>query len=306
MASHAIIATMRNEAVTLIEWLAHHLAVGFDHFFICTNDCQDGTDEILELLSPHFPICHRDNPPPYADTIQKQALHLARQDKIVSASDWCLHIDADEYVNVLVGGRRIADLTALHPNAHAVALMWKFLGNSGVTHWSPGRILDQFTLAEGEMSVERMNFKTIFRPSAFKRFSVHNPKLPRDPDALVVVNTAGIAMPVDTILRNRGSGYPPDLAYASWENARLHHYHVKPDDLHRAKHARGDANGRRNRKRKIGSDYYHQVNCNDAPDSSMSFYRSASCDIEAAMRAVPGVAEAERRAIAWLKSSYSL
>lgn len=306
MSKYAIVATMRNEAPTLIEWLAHHMAVGFDCFLVFTNNCQDGTPEILERISTRFPVRHRDNPPPYKDTIQKQALHLARQDDIVSSAEWCLHIDADEYVNVTVGNRQISDLTSLHPDADAITLMWRFFGNSGVKTWTPGRILDQFTMCEGSPALSRMNFKTIFRPSKFRLFSPHMPKLPHDPEALRVVNTAGVPMPTTKMLTKLGSGYEKDMSLASWENAALHHYHVKPDDLHRAKYARGDANGRKNEKRKIGGDYYNGVNCNDAQDASILFYRDRAMEIEREMRDIPGVQEAEQGSLRWLKENYSL
>ncbi|MEL7154928.1 MAG: glycosyltransferase family 2 protein, partial [Pseudomonadota bacterium] len=33
------ILTVRNEAAFLLEWLAHHQAVGFSDFLVFSNDC---------------------------------------------------------------------------------------------------------------------------------------------------------------------------------------------------------------------------------------------------------------------------
>ena len=37
--THLAILCVRNEAAFLLEWLAHHRAVGFDHFLVFSNDC---------------------------------------------------------------------------------------------------------------------------------------------------------------------------------------------------------------------------------------------------------------------------
>jgi hypothetical protein len=45
-----IVTAMKNEGPYILEWVAHHLAIGFGHFIVVTNDCADGTDEILLAL----------------------------------------------------------------------------------------------------------------------------------------------------------------------------------------------------------------------------------------------------------------
>ena len=41
---------VRNEGAFLLEWLAHHRATGFTDFLVFSNDCEDGTDAMLERL----------------------------------------------------------------------------------------------------------------------------------------------------------------------------------------------------------------------------------------------------------------
>lgn len=291
-----IIATMRDEAATLIEWLAHHLATGFDGFYICTNDCTDGTDQILNLLSAHFPIIHQDNPPPYGEeTIQFHALRRAKENEVVNKAQWALHIDADEYVNVTIGDHKIQDLIELHPEAEAIAIAWRYFGNSNISHWAGGRTLDQFTWAA---DTPDLGFKTMMRPARFKRFSIHMPKFPLSGNDAVVVNSVGRAMPIDRMMRPRGTSYViEDQSLVTWENACLHHYHVRPDNMYRAKTKRGDANGRSLRKRKVDGDYYKSANRNDVEDLSIGYNRELAMEIEAKMRAVAGVSELEEKAV---------
>lgn len=304
-----IVACMRNEALFVVEWVAHHLAIGFDHIVVYTNDCDDGTDAILDLLAESGRVSHFDNPAPYpAGSIQKQALERAYALKLVKHADWVLHIDADEYVNVVVGQRKIDDLIALHPEADAIALMWRHFGSAGMKTWEGGSVVESFIRCEGKVpdvaAGELANFKTLFRPQNFRVMSVHTPKLPVKGFVPKVVNTAGVEMPLKTLLSKLGSGYAVGPEQVTWDNACLHHHHVKSDDLHLMKHARGDANGRKNTKRVIGSDFYHYADRNDVHSKSLVRLRPRVQRWETRLRAIPGVPEAEAAAWGWFRAHF--
>lgn len=304
-----IVACMRNEALFVVEWVAHHLAMGFDQILVYTNDCDDGTDRILQLLGQDAPVQQFDNPGPYeAGSIQKQALALAFARPEVKCADWVLHIDADEYVNVAVGNRKIDDLIALHPEADAIALMWRHFGSAGRKTWEGGSVIESFIRCEGKLpdvaAGELANFKTLFRPQNFSVMSVHTPKLPVKGFVPKVVNAAGVEMPIKTLLSKLGSGYAVGPEQVTWENAYLHHHHVKSDDLHLMKHARGDANGRKNTKRVIGSDFYNYADRNDVHSKSLVRLRPKVRRWEARLRAIPGVVEAEAAAWSWFRAHF--
>ncbi len=308
-AEKIIVACMRNEALFVVEWVAHHLAVGFDRVIVFTNDCDDGTDRILAAMAKVAPVEHYDNPPPYdAGTIQKQALARAYRLKHVKRAAWVLHIDADEYVNVTIGGRKIDDLIALHPEVDAIALMWRHFGSSGKRMWAGGSVVESFVRGEASLpdvdQGELAAFKTLFRPRKFKTMGVHTPKLTRQRQIPVVVNAKGTPLPHDNLMTQRGSGYRVCNAMLTWDNAALHHHHVKSDDLHRMKHARGDANGRANAKRVIGSDFYAQANRNDAEQLSLKQFRPQVKPWEQKLRAIADVSQAEQAAWAWFRATY--
>ena len=48
---NVIVGCMKNEAPYIVEWVAYHRAMGVDNFLIYTNDCTDGTDELLDVLA---------------------------------------------------------------------------------------------------------------------------------------------------------------------------------------------------------------------------------------------------------------
>lgn len=308
-AEKVIVACMRNEALFVVEWVAHHLAVGFDRIVVFTNDCDDGTDVILREMSKFAPVECYDNPPPYeAGSIQKQALQRAYAMKQVKHAAWVLHIDADEYVNVTAGNRKIDDLIALHPGVDAIALMWRHFGSAGQTVWNGGSVIASFPFCERDLpDVENgacVGFKTLFRPETFKVMSVHSPKIPRRGKVPIVVNAKGTALPTDTMMQKRGSGYRVDPNMLTWDNALLHHHHVKSDDLHRLKHARGDANRRPNSKREIGSAFYCEANRNDVRVDSLVQFRQSVLPWEQKLRSMPGVCDAEQAAWAWFCANF--
>lgn len=308
-AEKVIVACMRDEALFVVEWVAHHLAVGFDRIIVYTNDCSDGTDKLLDAMAGFLPVEHYDNPGPYtAGTIQKQALELAMALPQVRRAAWVMHIDADEYINITRGNRRIDDLIALFPEVDAIALQWRHFGSGGVAEWQGGSVVETFTQCEAAPAVPgsggQVGFKTLFRPQKFRMIGVHTPKLPLKKRVPVAVNTAGVAMPVDAMMSKRKSGYPVDAAQCTWENACLHHHHVKSDDLHLLKHARGDANGRKNKKRVIGSDFYKLANKNEVEDRSLVAFRPMVTPIEEQIRGLPRVTQLEAAAMAWFRGRF--
>ena len=52
-----ILTSVRNEAPHLLEWIAHHRAMGAD-FLIFSNDCEDGTDTLLDALDAAGTLRH--------------------------------------------------------------------------------------------------------------------------------------------------------------------------------------------------------------------------------------------------------
>ncbi|MGA1179842.1 MAG: glycosyltransferase family 2 protein [Marivivens sp.] len=304
-----LVACMRDEALFVIEWVAHHLVIGFDRIVVYTNDCHDGTDKLLKALSKHAPVEHYDNPGPYeAGTIQKQALHEAMKLPQVSDAEWVMHIDADEYLNVEVGKRQIDDLLSLYPKADVIAVLWRHFGSAGLKIWDGGSVIDRFTRCEDKLpDPEEGGFsavKSIFRPQKFKMISAHTPKLPIGDQPVVAVNTVGTALDPHPMMQKRGSGFRLARENVTWENASLHHHHVKSDDLHLVKFSRGDANGRKNAKRVIGSEYYKKADRNDVECTTMLAYRPAAREIEAEFRAHSEIKEIEDSALAWFSRNF--
>ena len=98
---------------------------------ILSNDCEDGSDEMVDHLSKSGEIIHQRNDGPYDDRgIQFAALKRADRHKAVKEANWIMHLDIDEFLNIHVGDGQIGDLIAALPEADAIALTWRMFGNN--------------------------------------------------------------------------------------------------------------------------------------------------------------------------------
>ena len=82
-----LVATAKNEGPFLLEWVAHHLAIGFTDLVVYTNDCSDGTDDMLIRLEELGLAHHRRNVIPEGLRPQPSALNYAQEEPVVCKSD---------------------------------------------------------------------------------------------------------------------------------------------------------------------------------------------------------------------------
>ena len=122
---------VKNEGAFLLEWLAHHRAVGFTDFLVFSNDCTDGTDAMLDRFAAMGWLTHVRNDGPHDEGPQWSLLKAADKHPARAAADWVLFCDIDEFVNIHAGRHTLADLMAVLPQADAIPLTWRMFGNAG-------------------------------------------------------------------------------------------------------------------------------------------------------------------------------
>src|SRR3546814_3400210 len=71
-------------------------------------------------------------------------------------------LDADEFLNVHVGGGMVPELLAAAPEATAILINWRIFGNSGHERWSPGLVTRRYTRAAEQAHGVNRSFKTLF------------------------------------------------------------------------------------------------------------------------------------------------
>ena len=174
------ILTVRNEGAFLMEWLAHHRAVGFTDFLVFSNDCTDGTDIMLDRLAGLDALTHIRNPPPHPQGPQWAALKTASSHPLFAAADWAMVLDIDEFLNIHAGAHKIPDLLAALPHATAITLTWRMFGNAGVIPFTDAPIRHIFTKAAPaalHWPWRASLFKTLFKvDGTYAKFGVHRPR----------------------------------------------------------------------------------------------------------------------------------
>ena len=173
---------VRNEGAFLLEWLAHHRACGITDFLVFSNDCDDGTDAMLDRLEDLGWLSHVRNPGPHGEGPQWAALKQADRHPLVTGADWVLPLDIDEFVNVHVGDRTLPALLAALPQATAITLTWRVFGNGGVVRYDDAPITETFTRAAPKIlhwPWRALLFKTLVKnDGSYGKLGVHRPRAP--------------------------------------------------------------------------------------------------------------------------------
>lgn len=173
---------VRNEGAFLLEWLAHHRASGITDVLVFSNDCDDGTDAMLDRLEELGWLTHLRNPGPHPEGPQWAALKQADRHPLVTGADWVLPLDIDEFVNVHVGDRTIPALLAALPQATAITLTWRVFGNAGVVDYRDAPVTETFTRAAPHVlhwPWRAQLFKTLVRnDGSYGKLGVHRPRAP--------------------------------------------------------------------------------------------------------------------------------
>jgi Glycosyl transferase family 2 len=236
------ILTVRNEGAFLIEWLAHHRACGFTDFLVFSNDCDDGTDAMLDRLAAMGWLTHVRNDGPHDEGPQWAALKAADRHPLTQGADWVLFFDIDEFVNIHVGNRTVPALLAALPDADAIPLTWRFFGNAGVVQFTDAPVTHTFTRAAPAVlhwPWRAALFKTLFRnDGAYGKLGVHRPRSPDRTRTPVWFDGAGRRLGAPFQTQRIFSDFGQD----NYTLAQLNHYALGAMESYVVKCDRGRAN----------------------------------------------------------------
>lgn len=257
----------------VLEWVAYHRVIGFDEIFVATNACTDGTDEILDRLAALGLVHHirnddRGEVAPQPAGVVKVLHHPAVRD-----CRWLLHIDADEFLNILVGDGHLIDWLPIVEPFDAVAIAWRTFGDNNMQFWHGGLQIEAFTRANAQLGGYTGHNKCMFRPNAFRAGIDHMPKDPVRPG--IALGTAW-GRGVDP-----GALYDPEATdhrlvgnnrqrHFRWEGAVINHYAIRSSDCFRMKTDRGSGIKKKVGSRyKVGSRWHRLANCNEVEETTI-------------------------------------
>ncbi|MDJ0826886.1 MAG: glycosyltransferase family 2 protein [Rhodobacter sp.] len=288
-----LVSALRDEGPHLLEWVAHHRAIGVTDFLLFSNDCSDGTDAMLDALAP-FGVVPLRNAPPKGKSLQWNALKQAWGHNLRRAADWVLGIDCDEFVNLRPPLTGLADLVGVVGEADAVVLPWRLFGHNGERRLTEGRTTELFTRAAPsgcDYPVGARQFKTLFRAKGpFNRIGVHRPRL-KTGAAARWVDGSGQAMPADFAAAEQRItlfGRPEASGLV-----QLNHYSVRSAESFMVKRARGLPN---RKAKQIDLTYWVERNFNTVEDVSVAQHSAATEAVLAEIMDLPGMAELQAAA----------
>ncbi|MEX0285527.1 MAG: glycosyltransferase family 2 protein [Paracoccaceae bacterium] len=302
--SFLALLTVRNEAAFLLEWLAHHRAVGFTDFLLFSNDCQDGTDAMLDRLQDLGWLQHVRNDGPYDQRgIQFTALKAADKLDIVRNADWILPLDVDEFVNIHTGDGTLPALLTVLPDATAITLTWRLFGNGGQVEYEDRPVLDSFTSCAPDIMHwpwRASMFKTLYRnDGTYQKTGVHRPRSPDKSrlDAARWFDGAGRVLPEQFKTQRVFS----DFGQSNYALAQLNHYPLGAMESYVLKADRGRAvHGDHT----LGMDYWVERNFNTETDLTIQRMSALSRPILDQLHADPVLGPLHQEAVAWRKSRF--
>lgn len=307
--NRVLIGTVKDEGPFLLEWLCYYALIGFDHMVIASNDCRDGTDEMLGYLDrigqiTHIPNDHAADGEP-ADP-QNRAYQRAWALPEIRRATWVLVADADEFLNIHAGDGTLDALFAAMRIAAGgpvdlIAAPWRVFGNAGLTGFVDAPVIGQFTCAAspGVHAVQRYTaFKTLARARVIKALGVHRPRLaPRfrlGQKPLCWVNGSGQPLPQRYLTqgwRLMRDSYGAGLV-------SMNHYMIKSTEAFLMKRYRGTANSAD--QSRIDFDYFDLFNVNTTAETRIQQHLPALTARIAALKAQhPQLAKLHDESCAW-------
>ncbi|MCG6884897.1 MAG: glycosyltransferase family 2 protein [Silicimonas sp.] len=290
------ISTMKNEGPYILEWLAYHRVIGFSQFLIYSNDCEDGTTDILDRLTALGLVQHEENfvlkRGPH-----KSALKYAREHPLTRMAEWIYVADIDEYLNIHLGDGTVQELIAVHPQADVIPVTWRLFSHNGHVELQRPYLLEDFTDAERPFDDGGQSgrfVKSLFRNDhRVERFGLHVPIFGEDHEgeiAWVSPDGRQISQAEDRSRPRSQFGY---------EAAQVNHYAVRSLDGYLVKRDRGRANHYR---QTLGADYWRRMCRGGREDRSIQRHVPAVKAEMARMLQDETLAELHEASLDWHKS----
>lgn len=297
--THVMITSVKNEGPYLLEFIAHHRNLGFDRHHFASNDCEDGSDLLLDALAAHDIVTHMPNPLEPGDAPQPMAYRRIREQQDIDRNDWIMVLDVDEFLMINHGAGRIGDLTALAgEDIDLISLNSLSFGTSDDEKWRPGLVTRQFTHRLPTTSRHNAPLKSVTRGKGrWRGLHNHNP-----------VGFQGGARPIRALL---GSGEVIEIADTgrptkhlrnrlpeedSFDLAYYNHYRIKSLECYLQRAARGRGGIPNDDKTPRYTEHYWRSFAAARQEDERIVQRHGPM-IEAEMArllALPGVAEAHR------------
>ena len=153
-----VCAIFKNEAPYLLEWIAYHRTIGFDHFVLYDNDSTDGGPELIR--GSWAAACTTLIPWPRRPGQLPAFRHFIYN--LAQLFDWAAFIDLDEFLLPLAEGS-IRPILQDCVGFSAVAPCWRVFGPSGWDTPPAGLVLERSDMRAPDGMPVNAHMKSISR-----------------------------------------------------------------------------------------------------------------------------------------------
>ena len=258
-----LVAIAKNECPYVLEWIAHHLAVGFSKIIVYDDGSTDDTFEVLTNISR---ICHAVSVKTVgAIGVDESPQTVSYNDAVRDVrTDWTMFLDIDEFLvpyrDHSIGAylmRAPSDVSSVHVN-------WRCFGSNGLTTRNYDLVVEAFTRCAPPNWSNHYHFKSIARTALIERVYIHNLDTT---SGRRVLSDFGDFETVNNGMSNR----------VVYDGIQINHYQSKTYEEFRARMERGDANYHpaHDLKRRDGSyDRFAQIDRNEEEDCAASLFKA--------------------------------
>jgi hypothetical protein len=285
-----VITTMKNEGAFLMEWVAHHKALGFDRIVICTNDCDDPTRDMALRLQEMGLARHHATKRWERTSIQRAALRQVMQYEAVKAADWLYVCDADEFLVVHLGDGTVRALVgAASEGAEVISVPWRIFGPDGTARYQDQPVTGQFQRGNAPLP-QRIAFpKSLFRGlQNVQRIGIHAPVAKPDLGRPLLRELPGGVAHVPQ--------HHPMFVLADYRFAQVNHYALRSLESFLVKRDRGRVN---HSDQTMDLDYWQRFDLAEVTCTAIRRYDAAVEGWLARLREDRVLAGLHERAVDW-------
>lgn len=219
MYKFSIASIIKNESPYILEWIAYHLSIGVEHFYIADNCSDDGQYQLLEALQDLgiVTLFHQEN-------LESKSAQVTAYNKIIKmtshTSKLVAFIDGDEFITIRNVERFEARLDSLINDdlCGAIAINWKTFGSSGKERFEEGLVIERFLHCGSNEYRGNRTIKTISKPTFVKRQMIHHAILKKGRYEHISL---------DGVTFESGDRQGPRTTNFSYDVAQINHYVVK-------------------------------------------------------------------------------
>jgi hypothetical protein len=308
MIRKVLFSTQKNEGPFLLEWVAYHRAIGFTDFVIVSNDCTDGSDELLDALAAAGIIRHIRQTVPQGVGPQFNARDIAMRERFFKPGAWVIWLDLDEFFVPDDRFKSMAPLTFWLQKAEVEALVlnWRIMGDSGQDGLPERFVSPAFQGSSRAAHVVNQTVKTFFKWSdKVQNLHLHrplwNPDLPA-PKVLLGNGKSADAGFIFDLHRNGSPESRVDYAGQRYVLGQINHYSIRTRALFSLKALRGRGAAALGGPLRHDQEFYDQNNTNDTTNDRILSRVAATDAMVARLMEVPAVAKAHHATIAHVQA----